>query len=208
MPAKLINPLLFLIAKATHSKLAHQIEYLKTENKILRARVPKHIRTTKKERQLLLKAGKKLGSGLRHLITIVTYTAFLRWQRDTKKTRKRGKNGRPKTMDEVIELILKMARENDWGFGRIQGELKTLGIKISRTTIKKILLENGLDPWPEHTRGSWAEFIKRHAETIWACDFIFSRVLTKTASPTASCCSSSTLNPAQIGWRSKLGTFA
>jgi putative transposase len=181
MPARVINPLLFLIAKATHSKLAKQLEYLKTENKVLRLRAPKNLRTTKQERRRLLKAGRKLGSDLRHLITIVAYTTFLRWQKEEKKTiGKRRKQGRPQFSMQIRELIIRMARENDWGLGRIQGELKTLGIKISRATIKKILQEEGIDPCPEEPRGNWVQFFKRHAETIWACDFISTRLLTKT----------------------------
>jgi len=54
-----------------------------------------------------------------------------------------------------------------------------MGIKLSKTTIKNILRADGLEPTPKQPRGNWAAFIKRHAETLWACDFISSRTLTK-----------------------------
>ena len=90
----------------------------------------------------------------------------------------RTENERPPTPETTHELVLR-ARENDWGYGRIQGELKAMGIKLSKTTIKNILRADGLEPTPILPRGNWAAFIKRHAETLWACDFISSRTLTK-----------------------------
>ncbi len=72
MPTRFINPLLFMLARTTHSNLAQQIEYLKAENQILRSRLPKHIRTTKPERQHLLKLGKPLGNAVKQLLSIVS----------------------------------------------------------------------------------------------------------------------------------------
>ena len=43
------HPLLALITSATDNKLAKYIEYLKHENKILRARIPSQIHTTYEE---------------------------------------------------------------------------------------------------------------------------------------------------------------
>ena len=48
--SNLFHPLLTLIATATDRPLAHHLEYLKEENRILRARIPKRIRTTPEER--------------------------------------------------------------------------------------------------------------------------------------------------------------
>jgi len=44
--SKLYHPLLTLIATATDWFLAHHLEYLKEENRILRAQIPKQIHTT------------------------------------------------------------------------------------------------------------------------------------------------------------------
>lgn len=52
---KIFHPLLALIASATDKELAKYVEYLRHENKLLRARLPKQVHTTHEERQTLLK---------------------------------------------------------------------------------------------------------------------------------------------------------
>ena len=74
---------------------------------------------------------------------------------------------------KIRELVLKLARENEWGYTRILGELRKLGIKsVSRQTVKVILKENGIDPGPKRGKGSWDEFLKIHTDTLWQCDFL------------------------------------
>jgi hypothetical protein len=63
MPS-LFHPLLALIASATDKELARYVEYLKEENKILRARIPGQIHTRVDERERLLKLGKPLGKAI------------------------------------------------------------------------------------------------------------------------------------------------
>lgn len=87
--------------------------------------------------------------------------------------------GRPRTQEQIRELTLKLTRENDWGYSRILGELRKLGIQvISRNTVKNILKANGLDPGPKRGAGTWDEFLKIHAATLWQCDFYAKKVLT------------------------------
>src|SRR5262249_38857553 len=76
------------------------------------------------------------------------------------------------TAPDIEALVLKLARENDWGYSRILGELRKLGVrKICRTTVLNILRDHGLNPGPKRGSGSWDEFLKRHVATLWACDF-------------------------------------
>ena len=65
------HPLLALIASATDNELDKYVEYLKHENKILRARIQGQIHTTYQERQTLLKYGKAVGKTIEELISIV-----------------------------------------------------------------------------------------------------------------------------------------
>ncbi len=53
--------------------------YLKYENKILRARLPKQIHTTTEEWKTLLKFGRAVGKAIEELISIVSPASFYRW---------------------------------------------------------------------------------------------------------------------------------
>ncbi|HVH72461.1 MAG TPA: IS3 family transposase [Candidatus Dormibacteraeota bacterium] len=81
--------------------------------------------------------------------------------------------GRPRTQQEIQQLIIRMALENrDWGYRRIQGALANLGHEVARSTVANILKEHGIEPAPERNRGTtWKEFLARHWEVIVAADF-------------------------------------
>ena len=177
----LYHSLLLLIAGSTQKELAAQIRYLKIENEILRSKLPDRVPVTTRERNRLVKFASKLGKAVTELVTIVHPDTMRRWIREAGNGRKRkaGKVGRPKTDQEIRELILLLARENGWGYTRILGELRKLGIqKVSRNTVKNILKEHGLDPSPKRGAGTWDEFLAIHAATLWQCDFFSKRVLT------------------------------
>ena len=70
------------------------------------------------------------------------------------------------------ELVLRLARENpSWGYLRIVGELRKLGIPISATSVRNILVEAGVPPAPQRDRQSWRSFLRVQGESILACDF-------------------------------------
>ena len=70
-------------------------------------------------------------------------------------------------------------RERDWGYTRILGELKKLGItKICRSTVINILRENKLDPRTDPGKGTWAHFLRSHGESLWQCDFFSKNIIT------------------------------
>jgi putative transposase len=72
-----------------------------------------------------------------------------------------------------------MARETGWGYRRILGELKKLRIRnISRSTVARILQENGFEPGPKRGEDTWHDFVQRHIETLWATDFFTKKVWT------------------------------
>ena len=177
---RILHPLLLLVARATDKELVRQLEYLRAENRILRAKLPQRITVTPAERAKLVKLGRRVGAAIKHLISIVHPRTFARWvQADAKsKPAKARKPGRPRRPDELRALILQMAKENAWGKGRICGELKKLGITVSRSTIRRILIENGFDPAPKRRDGAWFEFVERQFKTLWACDFFRTKVWT------------------------------
>jgi transposase InsO family protein len=70
-------------------------------------------------------------------------------------------------------LILRVGHENPhWGYKRIVGELKGLGISVSATSVRKVLLEGGMQPAPERSQSSWRAFLRAQAGSMLACDFL------------------------------------
>ena len=114
----IFQSLLLVIAGATQKELARQVKYLKVENEILRSRLPKRIVVTPKERNRLIKFAQHLGGkAIRQLVSIVAPSTLLDWIRAEKKPKpKKRKRGRPNTPEQIRELILLMARENQWGY--------------------------------------------------------------------------------------------
>lgn len=56
-----------MIESATENELAKYVEYLTSENRILRARIPRQIHTRKQERETLLRYGKVIGRAIEEL---------------------------------------------------------------------------------------------------------------------------------------------
>ncbi|REJ69686.1 MAG: hypothetical protein DWQ31_03520 [Planctomycetota bacterium] len=177
---RIFQPLLFLLARSTEETLRHQVEFLKCENEMLRRRVPKQrIFLKDDERARLLTLGLALGPGIRQIITIVDYSTFRRWVRKARGDETSKSMGRPRISHVIRELVVQLARETGWGYSRILGELRKLRVgRISRQTVKNILLEQGLDPGPRRGKGSWKEFLAAHSETLWQCDFFSKRIWT------------------------------
>jgi putative transposase len=73
----------------------------------------------------------------------------------------------------VRELVLRLARENSsWGYLRIVGELRKLGIDVSPTLVRNVLRAAGLPPAPQRGELDWRSFLRQHAATTTACDFL------------------------------------
>jgi transposase InsO family protein len=106
---------------------------------------------------------------------IVTPATLLRWHRELirrKWTYRRKRCGRPPIDPEISALVCRMARENPrWGYIRIRGECRKLGIRVGATTVKRILHREGLSPAPRRDGPSWSEFLRTQAQGILATDF-------------------------------------
>ena len=138
------------------------------------------------QRRRLASKAKIIGrKGLFALGTIVTPDTLLRWYRQLIANKYDGstarKPGRPKTAAEIEKLILDMASNNPgWGYTQICGALYNLGHVIGRNTVKRILLENGIDPAPLCSKAmSWSTFLKAHWGAMVATDLFSVEVLTR-----------------------------
>ena len=105
---------------------------------------------------------------------LVTPATILRWHRrlvSRKWTQPAHRGGRPPLAEHEVARILRLARENPrWGYRRIQGELKKLGVLLSATTIRTVLLGNGLRPVPRRTSVTRRVLLRAQASSILAVD--------------------------------------
>ena len=105
----------------------------------------------------------------------ITPGTLLRWHRRIvarRWTYPHRRPGRPPIDQGVRELILRLARENGhWGYVRIVGELRKLGITVSATLVRNVLARAGVPPAPERAASSWRSFLRQHGDSTLACDF-------------------------------------
>jgi hypothetical protein len=164
--------LLTILAGLISRQQQEIIEYLRAENQVLKeAHGKRRIRLKDDQRRRLAVKGKVLGRKvLGEIGAAFSPDTILRWHRqliaekwDYSECRKSV--GRPRAEKEIVELVLRMARDNSsWGYDRIQGALANLGHTISDTTVGNILKEHGIEPAPERKRPStWKEFIEAHS---------------------------------------------
>src|SRR5215831_20143673 len=145
------------------------IDYLQEENHVLREQLGgQRLRFNDDQRRRWAVRAKKLGRRmLAELTTIVTSATLLAWHcrliPEKYDGSKRRGPGRPRTKDEIQQLVVRLAIENrDWGYRRVQGALANLGHEVARGTIANILKQHGLEPAPERERKTtWKEFLCR-----------------------------------------------
>jgi len=185
MPSALVF-LLMIFAGWVNRQQLIVIEYLKTENGLLRERLKgRRLRFADAERALLARKAQAVGrKALLELRTIVTPDTLLRWHRQLIARKfdfsHRRKPGRPGTLRVITELIVRIALENPrWGYTRIQGALCNLGHEVGRGTIANVLKREGIEPAPQRSkRTPWSVFLKAHWRTIVAADFFTAEVWT------------------------------
>jgi hypothetical protein len=185
MKGRPLEFLLLLFAGWVNRRQLAVIEYLKTENQVLREQLQgRRLRFTDNQRRRLAIRGKALGRRmLRDVTSLLTPDTILRWYRKLIAAKYDGSSkrgpGRPPTASSIQELIVRFARENPgWGYTRLRDALGNLGHEIDRTTIQRVLAESGLEPAPERSkRMPWKTFIKAHLGALAAMDFFHVEVL-------------------------------
>ena len=161
------------------------IDYLKTENRILREHLlGRQLRFTDDQRRRLAIRGQALGRRmLRDATSLLSPYTILRWYRKLVAAKYDGSSkrgpGRPPTMRSIQKLVVKLARQNPgWGYTRLRDALGNLGHEIDLTTIQRVLAEHGIEPAPERgKRMPWKTFIKAHLGALAAMDFFNVEVL-------------------------------
>ena len=180
--------LLLILAGWINRHQQDAIEYLLTENQLLRQKLGKgRILLNDDQRRRLAVKGKVLSrKALNELARIVTPDTLLRWHRELIARKwdhsiTRQSIGRPRVRQQIVDLALRFAQENPtWGYDRIQGALANVGYHISDTTVGNILKAHGIEPAPDRERSTtWSTFLKAHWDSISAADFTTVEVWTQ-----------------------------
>jgi putative transposase len=149
-----------------------EIVVLRHQLAVLRRQVERP-QLTSADRALLAAASRLLPRS-RWKSFMVTPTTLLRWHRQlvTHRWTYAGRPGRPSVSAEIRTLVLRLARENPrWGYRRIVGEINGLGLRVSATTVRKILREAGLGPAGSRSGLTWRAFLRQQAQSMLAVDF-------------------------------------
>jgi transposase len=104
----------------------------------------------------------------RWAVFLVTPGTLLRWHRElvARRWTYPHTTTSPRALDaEVVALVLRLARENPrWGYVRIVGEARKLGIGVSATSVRRILRRHQLGPAPRrHDGPTWVQFLRAQA---------------------------------------------
>lgn len=140
-----------------------EIAVLRHELAILRRQTKRPVMTT--QERLFLAAASRFLPKAHWRSFIITPATLLRWHRRlvAKRWTCARRTGRPALRREILELVLRLARDNpQWGYQRIVGELKGLGVAVSATTVRGWLRQSGLGPAGTRRDMTWREFVRSH----------------------------------------------
>lgn len=138
---------------------------------------------TPKEKAELLRLGALVGHDVAEVMHVVRPETYQKWVRQSRRGIAFKPSGRPRIPMATVTLVLRMAEENvRWGYRRIVGEFKKLGIRIGSTTVKQILRDSGVHPAPDKGFKKpaipWTTFVHAHMDSMVGCDFFTKRIYT------------------------------
>jgi len=182
MKQKLWITLITYLAYCIDKELYKAIDYLKTQVEVLieqQEKQKKRILLTNKQRMRVAAKARRLSRRMLEQCTVLfTPDTIIGWYNKLiaqkyDGSHNRTKPGRPQITNEIVNLVIRFKEENPrWGYQKITDQIVYLGYKISKSSVKNILIENGYDPEPDLTvRSTWHEFIKSHWDVLSACDF-------------------------------------
>lgn len=181
---RLYFPLLALVLQWFRPRFNAQLQILEAQIRILRPRIDaSRIVPPPKEKAELLRLDTLLGHDVAEVMHVVRPQTYRKWVRQFGRGIAFKRSGRPRTPMATVNLVLRMAEENlRWGYRKIVGELKKVGIRIGKTTVRRILKDSGIRPAPDKAFKKpaipWTTFVHAHMDSMAACDFFTKRIYT------------------------------
>ena len=114
---------------------------------------------------------------------LVTPSTLIRWHRELVRRRwTYPRTGRTRGLDPgVVQLVVRLAEENRrWGYRRIAGECRRLGVRVSASSVRNILRRRRLGPAPRRGGPSCTTFLRAQAAGVLACDLFTVETVTLT----------------------------
>ncbi|MCA2219564.1 integrase core domain-containing protein [Jidongwangia harbinensis] len=125
--------------------------------------------------RMVLAALAKLLPRERWAVFLVTPATLLRWHREliVRRWTYRPTGRDRRDLDEkIVALVVRLAREDlRWGYLRIVGECRNVGVRVSATLVRWILRRHGLGPAPRRGGPTWTQFLRSQASGLPATDF-------------------------------------
>ena len=108
-------------------------------------------------------------------VFLVTPATLLRWHREliARRWAYPHTGGDRRGLDEqTVALVVRLAREKPaLGVFTDRGECRNLGVRVSATSVRRILRRHGLGPAPRRGGPSWTQFLRAQARGLLATDF-------------------------------------
>lgn len=78
-----------------------------------------------------------------------------------------------RTPQEVADKVIAIRKERGWGPDKIEQYLKSQGVMIGHTTIRKLLINARLNNFIDEPRKTWGKkrFERSHSNSLWQADF-------------------------------------
>lgn len=138
--------LLIFVAQFFMPRHNAQMRLLKAHNQILRTRIPtQRIILSPAKKSELLRIGAECGHDIDGLMEVAKPATYKRWLAQMRSGRPFKAVGRPRLTQELRDAIIRIGSENIlWGYKRIVGELKKLGLYAGANSVKRVLNEAGM----------------------------------------------------------------
>ena len=181
---RVVYSLFALAAQWFRPRYNAKLQLLEVQIRMLRSRIDtSRIAPTPAEKAQLLSIGESIEHDVADVMHVVLPATYRKWVRQRRKGYRFIPSGRPRIPEAARRLVLRFANENlRWGFRRIVGELKKLGIRMGYTTARNILKEAGYDPAPDKAKRKpplpWTTFVHANMASMVGCDFFTKRIYT------------------------------
>ncbi len=169
----ILSALISTIKSTVRSRLSLQVEILALRHQLaVYQRTPRRPRLKLADRLLWAWLAKSW-AGWREALVFVKPETVIAWQRRRFRNHWTrlgggGKPGRPPIAKEVRDLIRRMSTANPgWGSPRILGELRKLGLEITKSTIEKYMVRPRKPP-----SQTWRTFLECHTKDLVSIDFL------------------------------------